>query len=120
MGCPNLTGNVFFFTAGYAFAPGSFLFSFRNNENIPPFKSSLKDDQTPHAIYRHSTHGPVFGGGHDVHIGDKAAYRSNSYINFGHTYRLPSGYTDHHHNKASLLAGSKYFTPSEVEVFYLI
>ena len=30
------------FTVGWATAPGSFLFSLRNNDDLPPFKSPLK------------------------------------------------------------------------------
>ena len=56
--------------------------------------------------------GPTFGGGHDVHISDNAAYSQGSYSNFGHSYKLPEIGT-----KNSLLAGSCNFTPTELEVF---
>ena len=47
---------------GHKQAPGSFMFSLRNKENLPPFKAPLKDENTPHAIYAHHDYGPIFGG----------------------------------------------------------
>ena len=104
-----------FLTAGYASAPGSFIFSLRNNDDLPPFKAPLKDENRGNAIYHENRLGPIFGGGHDLHIADLAVSNQLSYTNFGYTYQPPSGQT----NTASLLAGSYYFTPSEIEVLYL-
>jgi hypothetical protein len=102
-------------TAGYTSAPGSFIFSLRNNDDLPPFKAPLKDENRGNAIYRQNGIGPTFGGGHDLHIAELAVSNQLSYTNFGYTYQPPSGQT----NTASLLAGSKYFTPSEIEALYL-
>ncbi len=102
-------------TGGYIAAPGSFLFSLRNNDDLPPFKAPLKNDQNAlYAIYRTSGYGPTFGAGHDLRIS------SSSYADFGHTYQSPSGYIYGGSKTQSLLAGSKKFIPAEVEVLYLI
>ena len=103
-----------FLTAGYTSAPGSFMFSLRNNEDLPPFKAPLKYENSGHAIYRKILRGPTFGGGHDLYIPDHAVSNQASFTNFGHTYQPPSEPT----NTESLLAGSKYFIPSEIEVLY--
>ena len=67
------------------------------------------------AIYRSSSYGPTFGGGHDIAIRDNANSNTNSYSNFGYSYSLPSGIKD----RKTILAGTFKFTPDEVEVFYL-
>ena len=38
-----------------------------------------------------------------------------SYTNYGNSYSVPSGVQD----RKTILAGTYYFTPDEVEVFYL-
>jgi len=67
------------------------------------------------AIYRRSSYGPTFGGGHDIRIYNNANSNTYSYTNFGHSYSVPSGVQD----KKTILAGTYSFTPDEVEVFYL-
>ena len=69
------------------------------------------------AIYKRLTYGPTFGGGHDFHISNNANLNSESrsYFGYGATYWLPSGAKDQY----TILAGSRNFTPNEVEVFYL-
>ena len=100
-------------TAGYTSAPGSFMFSLRNNDDLPPFKAPLKDENSGNAIYRNNSVGPKFG--HDLYIADHAGSNQVSYTNFGDTYQPPSGPT----NTESLLAGTYSFIPSEIEVLYL-
>ena len=68
-----------------------------------------------YAVYRGSSYGPTFGGGHDIYIADNANNNTNSYTNFGSHYSAPSGVQD----ERQILAGSYKFTPDEVEVFYL-
>ena len=68
-----------------------------------------------YAIYRSSSYGPTFGGGHDIVIKDNANSNTDSYANFGQSYSLPSGIKD----RITILAGTYKFTPDEVEVFYL-
>jgi hypothetical protein len=101
---------------GYRQAPGSFIFSLRNKENLPPFKAPLKSNREQYAIYCSTSYGPSFGGGHDLHISNNAASNTNSYTNFGSYYQLPSGVS----SRLDILAGTYYFSPSEVEVFYLV
>ncbi len=110
----NITRNHCVLTDGYAAAPESFMFSLRNNDDLPPFKSPLKDENTRYAIYRYSSYGPTFGTGFDLWIS------STSYSNFGFSYQLPSGYAYSDSKTRILLAGSYYITPAEVEVLYLI
>ena len=95
------------------------MYSLRNNDDIASFKSTLENENDAYAIYRHSRYGPIFGRGHDLRIGNNAGSLSYSYTNFGWSYNLPLGYTKGQTNTRSLLGGSYYFTPSEVEVLYL-
>ena len=95
-------------------APGSFIFSLRNKENLPPFKAPLKDDKTGHAIYTSPSYGPTFG--NDLEITDNATSNTNSYTKCNEYYQAPSAAL----NTSTILAGTHKFTPSEVEVFYLV
>ena len=115
----NLTNNFFkFFTGGYSTAPGSFLFGFGHGKS---FKAPLKDSNDRFAILRYSGDGPTFGlYPHDLHIADNAGSNAYSHTSFGYTYQAPQGYPYGAANTSSLLAGSEYFTPAEVEVLYLI
>ena len=67
------------------------------------------------AIQQHSSYGPTFGGGYDIHIANNANSNTNSYTSFGQTYSVPSGVQ----GQNTILAGTYTFTPDEVEVFYL-
>ena len=100
----------------YNKAPGSFIFSLRNKEDLSPFKAPLKDQNTPYAIYTYRTYGPVFGEGHDLSISNNAASNTYSYTNFNYNYQAPSGASD----TSTILAGTNYFQPSEIEVFYVV
>ena len=95
------------------------MYSLRNNDDIASFKSTLKDENDPNAIYRKSTLGPAFGNGFDFYIINNAGSNTLSGTNFGDSYNLPPGYTYGQTNTRSLLAGGTNFTPSEVEVLYL-
>ena len=106
-----------FLTGSHASAPGSFIYSLRNNDDIASFKSTLKDENTQYAIHR--GYGPTFGGGYDLYVANNAGSNTESYSNFGHQYNLPPGYTYDQTNTLSLLGGSYSFNPSEVEVLYL-
>ena len=100
-------------------APGSFLFSLRNHDNLAPFKAPLKDENDEWALYHHSVLGPTFGKGRDLSIANDATSNAVSYTKFGLSYQPPSGYTTYQTSTLSLLAGSYHFTPSEIEVLYL-
>ncbi len=110
---------IFYVITGSKFekqAPGSFIFSLRNKENIRPFKAPLKNQFDGAAINSWPGFGPVFGQGFDIGISDNAASNTRSYANFGHTYQLPSGVSE----RKTILAGTIKFTPSQVEVFYIV
>ena len=69
------------------------------------------------AIYKSSGYGPTFGWGYDIHISDNANGNTNSYSDLGeyNDYIVPSGVQDQY----TILAGTQYFSPDELEVFYL-
>ena len=109
---------IFYVTTGcakYKQAPGSFIFSLRNKENLPPFKAPLQSQGTSYAIYCYPHHGPTFGLGFDLHISNNAASNNYSYTDFDFTYQPPSGVS----SIRTILAGTYKFSPSEVEVFYI-
>ena len=93
------------------------MYSLRNNDGIASFKSTLKNESNPQAIYRYGGYGPTFS--YDLHIVNNSASNNYSFAHIGRTYNLPPGYTNDQTNTRSLLGGSRYFTPSEVEVLYL-
>ena len=96
---------------------GSFLFSLKNKDNLPPFKAPVYQNHQ-YAIYSTPGYGPSFGGGNDLHISNNSHVNQQSYTNFGGTYQAPAGYVSNTPQTESLLAGSLYFTPNEVEIFY--
>ncbi|XP_028405398.1 uncharacterized protein LOC114527885 isoform X2 [Dendronephthya gigantea] len=104
-------------SASYISSSNSFVFSFRNKDNLSPFKANVYQNNG-NAIYTNIGYGPTFGGGHDFYIATNAKSSTSSYSNFGHTYLPPSGYSYASGNTRALLAGSYRFRPSEVEVYY--
>ena len=96
----------------------AFLFSLKNKDNLEPFKAAVYQN-SEHALRPRSDFGPTFGRGYDLYISNNGNSSTNSYTNFGGTYQPPPGYTYDATNTRALLAGTYYFTPSEVEVFYL-
>ena len=65
------------------------------------------------AIYRSYENGPVFG--IDIYIVNNANSNGYSCARLGGTYPAPAAVQDPH----TILAGTPYFSPDEVEVFYL-
>ena len=75
-------------------------------------------------IYCHGSHGPIFGGGHDLYISDACHNNRNSYANFPVTYNKEgeNKYTNNQDTK-KLFSGStndNYFRVVEYEVFRVI
>ena len=103
-------------SGNYKQAPGSFIFSLRNKENLPPFKAPLKDQNIGRAIYTYNIQGPTFGNGNDIYISNDADSNTGSYTNFNDDYQAPSGVSD----ARTILAGTKSFQPSEIEVFHIV
>ena len=99
--------------SSYGSTSNAFIFSLRNKEGLGPFKSMVT--KPSFAIRKKLYFGPTFGGGHDMCIYDNANSNTNSYTDFGHSYSVPSGVQD----RRTILAGTRNFTPDEVEVFYL-
>ena len=100
-------------SGSYAYTPNAFIFSLRNKQGVGPFKSMVAIPSK--AIVRIS-HGPTFGDGYDLFIADDANSNSKSYTDFGRydAYSVPSGVQDAY----TVMAGTREFTPDEVEVFY--
>ena len=96
----------------------AFMFSLKNKDNLKPFKAAVYRN-SHRALYCHSNYGPTFGDNHDIYIPNNANSTTASWAKLGRTYQPPPGYTLDAANTKALLAGTYYFTPSEVEVFYL-
>ena len=100
----------------------AFLFSLVNRPGWAPVKlpqTGKYSSRRSYSIYSHSSHGPIFGGGHDIYISNYASSNSNSQGNLGHTYSPPSGYSYGSTFARTFLAGTNFnFTPDEVETFY--
>ena len=101
-------------SGSYSSTSNAFIFSLRNKEGLGPFKSMVT--RPSNAIFRYSSYGPTFGGGHDIIIYNNANSNTYSYTDFGqyNDYSVPSGVQ----SKYTILAGTNTFTPDEVEVFY--
>ena len=95
------------------------MFSLRNNDDdLGPFKISLRNETDRRAIYRRNSYGPCFGF-LVMCIRDNAGLTTTSKAQLGYRYQFPPGYASGEPKTLSLLAGSELFTPSEVEVLYL-
>ena len=96
----------------YGFTRKAFIFSISNKEELDPFVSEVRRPGYG-AIYRASWFGPAFG--FDIYISYNANSNSESYARLGRFYPAPAAVQD----PETILAGTKYFSPDEVEVFYL-
>ena len=95
----------------YGFTRKAFIFSIRNKEELDPFVSEVRSPDS--AIYRGSAYGPVFGA--DIAIVNNANGKSFAYARLGRSYPAPAAVQD----RSTILAGTEFFSPDEVEVFYL-
>jgi hypothetical protein len=100
----------------------AFVFSLRNKDNLPAFKSSILE--VNEATCSSTSCGAVFGSGAittgvDLFI-SKHPPTEKCYANLGQAYKLPEGYEKGTDKAGALLAGSIAFTPSEIEVFYQV
>ena len=98
-------------SGGWGFTRKAFIFSISNKEELDPFVSEVR--RTDRAIYRKSGFGPVFGG--DIYIANIANRNSLSVARLVWYYPAPAAVQ----NRYTILAGTEYFSPDEVEVFYL-
>ena len=98
-------------SGGFGFTRRAFIFSISNKEELDPFVIEVG---TPdRAIVRGSGTGPWFG--YDLCIANNANSNSRSYASLGYAYPAPAAVQ----NWYTILAGTEYFSPDEVEVFYL-
>ena len=98
-------------SGGYGFTRKAFIFSISNKEELDPFVSEVR--RPGGAIYRWSDYGPYFG--YDIIIANNANSNSRSLARLGWYYPAPAAVQD----ADTILAGTKRFSPDEVEVFYL-
>ena len=75
--------------------------------------SQVKPGLTGQAILRLSYFGPVFG--NDVFIDADSNRNATSGARLGYYYSVPPAVQNNH----TVLAGTLFFSPDEVEVFYL-
>jgi hypothetical protein len=92
----------------------SFIFTLKNGRNTEPRKFSLKSDHNTRVIRCNQNDGPIFGGGHDLHISANSNETTSNYTNFGCSYQNDTGY-----DGQTFLAGEKNFTVKELEVFVI-
>jgi hypothetical protein len=88
----------------------SFLFTIKNPHNISP--RIFKQIQEINEIYGGLGYGPIFGGGHDLHIGDRCNASRASSSNLGSTYTNDTGIPG-----TAVLAGEQTFIVKEIEIF---
>ena len=96
----------------YGETTNAFIFSLNNFERLAPFVSKVKKDKTEKAIDRNSYYGLKFGDDLVIHL--DAEDRGDSKPSLGSRYSVPLGV----HDPLTVLAGSKNFSPDQVEVFY--
>ena len=99
-------------SAGYGDTSNAFIFSLRNKEVLHPFKSMVI---TPgNAIHGCQGCGPTFGCAWDIYISDNANSNNDSYTYLS-CYETPKGAN----TPATILSGTRHFSPDDWEVFYL-
>ena len=98
-------------SGAFGYTRKAFIFSISNKEELDPFVSETT--RPGWAIYRGSQLGPVFG--FDIYIVNNANSNSDSYARLSSYYPAPAAVQDRY----TILAGTEYFSPDEVEVFYL-
>ena len=98
-------------SGGWGFTRKAFIFSISNKEELDPFVSEVRSPDW--AIYRRSWSGPAFG--QDIYIANNANSKSLSFAGLDFAYPAPAAVQD----SFTILAGTYYFSPDEVEVFYL-
>jgi hypothetical protein len=93
----------------------AFIFSLKNKDNLPPFQSQPYRNYG-NAICADASKGAEFS--EDIKISDFAGSNVGSSSSLGYTYQPPSGYSYDEYKTKTLLAGSKNFSPDEIEVFF--
>lgn len=97
-------------SGSYVQDPKAWLFSLKAADGGPPVKIPCTPTSS-NSIYDHTSSGPTFGGGHDLHVVDNANSNATNYSN-QHCYPRPR-------STLASLDGSRNFQVSEIEVFSL-
>ena len=93
----------------------AFIFSLNNSEGLAPFWGKVKPGSAGKAIETALYYGPKFGFDLVIHV--EAVRKHLSEASLGHHYSFPASVTD---KGSTILTGKhRYFSPDEVEVFYL-
>ena len=101
--------------AEYITDPNAFIFSLINKKN-KPFKVVCPDGGQD-SIRCGPTHGPTFGRAPaDIHIAENSNTNELSFCNFGNTYKHPD-YPVGTIKAINIMAGSKLFKTTEIEVY---
>jgi hypothetical protein len=90
----------------------SFIFSLVNPRNAPSQRFPLT--RATYAVYCVASYGPTFGDGHDIYIANTSNANTSSYSNLGSAYENETGVSG-----TEVLAGQRYFTVKEIDVFSL-
>ena len=103
-------------SGGYGATSEAFIFSLSNSEGLAPFVSKVKPGRAGKAIEREGYNGPTFGWDLVIHVEERR--KSSSIAILGAYYPVPDSVRD----KGRIILTGKhrgYFSPDEVEVFYL-
>lgn len=99
------------------FTNDAFLFTLYNHAGLPPTKMELNNPRCK-AAYGNPKYCPVLGTG-DILVASNANENTQSYTNFGNSYKCPPGIT-YQSSGQTFLTGSKYYQASEIEVFMVV
>ena len=94
----------------------AFIFSLKNSEGLAPFVSKVKPTKTATAIDGSLYYGPKFGEDLIIHVEETRKHFSEASL--GNYYSVPAS-VGSNKRKTILKGPGKYFSPDEVEVFYL-
>ena len=100
-------------SGGYGATSEAFIFSLNNSEGMAPFLRKVTPGRVERAIHRNSYYGPKFGQYIVIHV--EESRKKYSKASLGDYYSVPAAVQ----NQFTVLAGTKDFSPDEVEVFYL-
>ena len=104
-------------TAGYIADSTAFIFSLRRNGGLTNYKLPIVSTQVSYAINGWSSYGPIFGGGHDIHIRDQSNNNTGSY---SHIYSYaPSIFPSGSDASTFLTGGNANWFTTEIEVYQL-
>ena len=101
-------------SGGYGATSEAFIFSLNDSEELAPFLSKVKPKSKGKAIHRYLYYGPKFGKDLVIHVEEEKKRFSKA--NLGVYYSAPASVNE---KTTTILAGTQFFSPDEVEVFYL-